>query len=74
VGYDDHSFSYLSSVLGRPARTFAYTHSSRPTVVEYRWACGCTAREERDSCALRPCPAHRALNRRRDPSSRSILQ
>jgi hypothetical protein len=66
VGYDDHSFSYLSSVLGKPVRTFSYTHRTQPTVDEHRWSCGCTAREERGHCALAPCAAHRALNRPRD--------
>jgi len=69
VGYDDHSFKFLASVLGKPARTFSYTHRNRPTVDEHRWTCGCAAREEEGRCGLSACDTHRGLNRRRDPWS-----
>lgn len=72
MGYDDHSFSFLSTVLGRPARTFSYEHRNRPAVDEHRWGCGCTAREEMGRCGLSPCDAHRALNRRRDSTRAGI--
>lgn len=72
MGYDDQSFSFLSTVLGRPARTFSYEHRNRPAVDEHRWNCGCTAREELGRCGLSPCEAHRALNRRRDSARASI--
>jgi len=59
----EHTFAFLRSTLGPPARTFSYTASAAPDLRDHVWRCGCGAREKHDLCELVPCGKHAPLNR-----------
>jgi len=59
----EHTFVFLRSTLGPPARTFSYTASAAPDLRDHVWRCGCGAREKENLCELVPCGKHRPLNR-----------
>lgn len=63
-GLYEHTFAFLRSVLGAPARTFSYSASSAPDIRDHVWRCGCGAREKTDLCELVPCGKHGPLNHR----------
>ena len=58
----EHTFAFLRSTLGPPARTFSYTASTAPDLRDHVWRCGCGAREKDDLCELVPCGKHARLN------------
>jgi hypothetical protein len=58
-----HTFAFLVSVLGSPARTFRYAASGTSNVDDHVWRCGCAAREKDRFCDLIPCGAHANVNR-----------
>ena len=60
----EHTFAFLRSTLGPPARTFSYTASAAPDLRDHVWRCGCGAREKDNLCELVPCGKHAPLNRR----------
>jgi hypothetical protein len=59
----EHTFAFLRSVLGPPARTFSYTASAAPDLRDHVWRCGCGAREKDNLCELVACGKHAPLNR-----------
>ena len=59
----EHTFVFLRSTLGPPARTFSYSASAAPDLRDHVWRCGCGAREKNDLCELVPCGKHAPLNR-----------
>jgi hypothetical protein len=58
----EHTFAFLRSTLGPPARTFTYTASAAPDLRDHVWRCGCGAREKENLCELVPCGKHEPLN------------
>jgi hypothetical protein len=70
-GLYEHTFAFLRSALGAPARTFSYSASSAPDIRDHVWRCGCGAREKADLCELVPCGKHVLLNRRPPPRARA---
>jgi hypothetical protein len=59
----EHTFAFLRSTLGPPARTFSYTASTAPDLRDHVWRCGCGAREKENLCELVPCGKHAPLKR-----------
>jgi hypothetical protein len=70
----EHTFAFLRSVLGPPARTFSYTASAAPDLRDHVWRCGCGAREKHELCELVPCGKHAPLKRGMNEAVRHLPQ